>query len=386
MDTYVYAPKDDPNHRSDWRTPLPPDEIEGFAELVADATLQVGFTVSPGLTMDLESTEDRAVLLEKLHRMSGLGISLVGLLLDDLDPSEGLGARHGELTAWLRRELDPTVELFMVPLHYTGTDAPPYLRELAARVPDDVAIGWTGRHVVNRTVTVGDARAWSAAMGGRHPLLWDNTPVNDVLMADHLFTGPLRGRDRALPDHLSGYLANPMIQARASLPALLSAAAWCRGEDPERAWSAALGEHRVLFEGCDGELPRRLTAAALDGDDAAADELDGWLAEAERCEAGDLGDEVQPWVDQLRAESEVARVALQLWRGDRDEARRAAPLLYVMWPQVCRGRAQVLGGRGAMLPVLGQDEQSRWVASSESWVSPASVTDRLVGALFARLG
>src|SRR5690606_13985782 len=113
MDTYVYAPKDDPRHRQRWRDPLAPEEMDGFRVLVEDRTLRVGFTVSPGLSMDLGATEDRATLLSKLHRMTELGVGLVGLLLDDLEPADDLGARHGALTAWLRRELDPQVDLFM---------------------------------------------------------------------------------------------------------------------------------------------------------------------------------------------------------------------------------------------------------------------------------
>jgi hyaluronoglucosaminidase len=385
MDTYVYAPKDDPLHRDRWRDPYPDEELAAFAELVGSGSLRVGIGISPGLSMDPGSEADRRELLAKVHQLTGTGISLVGLLLDDLDPAPGLGQAHGELTRWLRDALDPSVELFMVPLHYTGTAAPPYLEELGATVPEAVPIGWTGRYVVNRTITAADARAWREAMDGRRPLLWDNTPVNDALMTEHLFTGPLRGREPGLVDELSGYLANPMVQARASLPALRSAAAWLRGEDPEDAWQDAVGANRTLMEGCDGAAPGALADAGLHGDDAALAELEGWFAEAERCDAGDLGEEVGPWVEQLRAEAAVARVAVPVLRAEQGEARRLAPLLLFMWPQVRASATQVLGGRGSLVPAMGQDDRSRWVAAPESYIAPGSVTDRLVAAAFARL-
>src|SRR5215218_1548116 len=91
-DTYVYAPKDDPLHRERWRTPYPDD---------------------------------------------------------DLPFSEGLGRAHGELTAWLRDSLAPWIELALVPCHYTGCVEVPYLADVRATVPDQVAIAWTGRFVVN---------------------------------------------------------------------------------------------------------------------------------------------------------------------------------------------------------------------------------------------
>ena len=385
MDTYVYAPKDDPLHRSEWREPYPNEVLDEFEALAGAGTLRVGFSVSPGLSMDLEDAEDRRVLLEKLDAVRRAGISLVGLLLDDLDPAPGLGRRHGELTAWLRDQLDGSVELFMVPLHYTGLERPPYLEELDATVPADVPIGWTGRHVVNASITVADAEGWRANMGGRRPLLWDNTPVNDAVMADHLFTGPLRGREPGLVEHLSGYLANPMVQPRISVAPLLSAAAWLRGQDPEHAWRAAAGEHRVFLEGCDGEEPWRLATAALDGDHGALSALRDWAMAAEHVDVGELGEAVEPWAARLRTEAAVVRVCADLLVAEIDEARRTAPLLLVMWPPAGTDRAQVLGGRGSLLPAMGQDHESRWVAAPEAYVPPRSLTDHLVAAVFERL-
>ena len=384
MDTYVYAPKDDPLHREAWREPYPNEVLDEFDALAGANTLRVGFSVSPGLSMDLEDAEDRRLLLAKLDSVRGAGISLVGLLLDDLDPAPGLGRRHGELTAWLRDQLDPSVELFMVPLHYTGLERPPYLEELDETVPAEVPIGWTGRHVVNATITTADAETWRANMGGRRPLLWDNTPVNDAVMADELFTGPLRGREPGLVEHLSGYLANPMVQPRVSNAPLLSAAAWLRGEDPVAAWRDAAGAHRVFLEGCDGEEPWRLATAALGGDGAALDDLRAWARVAEHVDVGELGEAVEPWAERLRAEAEVVRVCADLLAAEPDEARHTAPLLLIMWP-LAASRTQVLGGRGTLRPAMGQDHQSRWVAAPESYVAPRSLTDHLVAAVFERL-
>lgn len=386
MDTYVYAPKDDPLHRERWREPYGDAALADFAAFVDDGTLQLGFGISPGLSIDPDDHADRADLLAKVEQVLEVGVTLVGLALDDLPPADGLGERHGHLASWLRDALPAEVELFVVPTHYTGTSRTPYLDALARLVPAEVEVAWTGRLVVNDTITVAEAEAWADVMGGRRPLLWDNTPVNDAVMADRLFTGPLRGREPDLPDHLAGYLANPMVQARASVPALRSAAAWLAGEDPEAAWSDALGAARVLAEGCDAALPAGLCDRALAGDDAAADELEAWLTDAERCDDGGWGQEVQPWVEQLRAEASVARAALQVWRADREEAARAAPLLMLTWPPLLRAPVSVLGGRGGSRPGLGQAPDGHWVADPGALVAPASVCDRLVAAAFDRLG
>lgn len=384
MDTYVYAPKDDPLHRSRWRTPYSPEDLAGFERLASDQPMRVGFTVSPGLSLDPDAPEDRDALLGKYLQMTERGVTLVGVLFDDLDPAPGLGAAHGRVTAWLREHLDDAVELFVVPLHYTGVTGADYLDELVAEVPDEVAIGWTGPYVVNETISAEDARRRAASVGGRPPLLWDNTPVNDAVMQRHLFTGPLRGRDPELPGALSGYLANPMVQARASLPALTSAAAWLRGDDPIAAWREVTGEDRILLEGCDGQVPASLAAAGLGGDDGALAELEAWFGAAEQCESGSLGESVQPWVDRLRAEASVGKVACQILRAEPDEAARVAPLLMVMWPLPATSH-DVLGGNGALVPALGHDEQSRWFAAAESFRAGTRLVDRLVEAVFARL-
>lgn len=384
MDTYLYAPKDDPLHRTEWRTLYPPDALDGFARLADEQPLRVGFSVAPGLSLDPDSSEDRAALLAKFCQLTDRGVTLVGLLFDDLDPAPGLGTMHGQVTAWLRDRLPDHVELLMVPLHYTGVTGSDYLDELAAVVPFEVPIGWTGRYVVNDAITAEEARQWSRVMGGRRPLLWDNTPVNDAIMTAQLFTGPLRGRDPELPAQLSGYLANPMVQARASVAPLLSAAAWLAGEDPVAAWRAALGGDRILMEACDGEVPNLLAAAGLGGDDDALAELEAWFGAAEACGTGGLGESVQPWVDRLHEEARVGKLACQLLRADPAESAQLAPILYLMWP-VRPGAVQVLGGSGSLVPALGQDARSGWVASASSFRRGAHLVDRLVEAVFGRL-
>ncbi len=74
------------------------------------------------------------------------------------------------------------------------------------------------------TITAADARAWRDAIGGRPLLLWDNYPVNDAVMERELHLGPYRGRDPDLSDVVDGVLCNPMLQPRASLVALATAA------------------------------------------------------------------------------------------------------------------------------------------------------------------
>jgi hypothetical protein len=60
MADYVYAPKDDPKHRERWRDPYDGLELEAFAAFAASGAARLGFAISPGLSMDPDSGEDRA--------------------------------------------------------------------------------------------------------------------------------------------------------------------------------------------------------------------------------------------------------------------------------------------------------------------------------------
>lgn len=384
MDTYVYAPKDDPFHRERWRDPYPPEEFSALTEFVERSALDVGVAISPGLSMDPDDASDRADLLGKIEQLTATGSTSVGLCFDDIAPGPGLGAAHARVANWVRDRLDASVGLYLVPLHYTGTHPAAYLTELL-EVDRTIPIAWTGHGIVNRTITVDDAEAWTELMDGRRPLLWDNTPVNDALMADWMFSGPLRGRDADLPQHLAGYLANPLVQHSPNLPPLLSAAAWARGDDPVAAWESALGADHVFYEGCDGELPRTLAIRAIAGERGALEELTAWFAAASTFTSSELGDDVRPWIDQLRAEAAVGLDACKLLAISPTQSALVAPLLLMSWQPLRRAQVQVLGGRGGTVSAITQDADSQWFALSDSLVHPASVVDLLVDAVMARL-
>ena len=188
-----------------------------------------------------------------------------------------------------------------------------------------------------------------------------------------------------LPRHLSGYLANPMVQARASVPALLSAAAWLKGGDPVDAWERSIGDAALLSEAV---APRRLpelSRRTVDGDLSAAHELAEFFAAASTCDHGGFGAEVAPWVAQVRSEAGLAQLALQALLADgEEEARRALMVLLLMWPTARRSEVSVFGGRGGTRPMMSQDRRVTVGASRGCLVEPASVVDELVSAAFAR--
>lgn len=255
MNTYVYAPKDDPLHREQWRSPYPERALAELRELVdrGDGVgVQVGFAIAPGLSIVYASPSDRAALHAKLAAFVSLGARFLCLALDDV-PSElvhdadrerfrSLAEAHVDLAHEVRDALPHGATLWLVPTDYAGTKDSKYLEQLGARLDPAIEVGWTGRSVVSPEIRFEEARARASCLR-RRLLVWDNYPVNDGPMRGVLHLGPYRGRAPDLAEHASGVLVNPMQLARASAVAIATAAAYLRAPasyEPEAAWSASI--------------------------------------------------------------------------------------------------------------------------------------------------
>ena len=263
MNTFVYAPKEDPLHREQWRTPYPEDTLAQFAELIGhgDARgIRVGFAIAPGLSIEYASEDDRLALRRKLADFAAIGARFFCLALDDV-PSAlahesdraafgSLGAAQRDLAHAILAPLPADSTLWLVPTDYAGTAQSGYLTALCDGLDPSIEVGWTGRSVLSAQI-LRDEAAKRAASVGRRLLVWDNFPVNDGPMRNTLHLGPYTGRDADLSEHVSGVLLNPMEFARASAVGLATAAAYLRDPgayDAARAWSDALG---VVGEGAE---------------------------------------------------------------------------------------------------------------------------------------
>lgn len=368
MNAWVYGPKHDPWHRARWREPYPAAALDDLAEtarVARAAGMRVVWAVSPALDVRWSDPDDERALCAKLAQLAGAGIPDVALFYDDVpealaDPADAtryggddaaaLGRAHADLAARIHAWLlagDRAGLHWLVPSDYTGTAPSPYLDALAAGLPAGVPIGWTGPGVLSSQITMDDLRARRTSVAGRALALWDNYPVNDVVLANSLHLGPLTGRDPALPAALAGYVLNPMRQPYASLVALATAADYLRDPeryDPEASWEAALAaldpggglavlaaQTRSSVLDAPGWADAHALAAAVDAVAAAWDgpDWDGPLealeAELRRQAAAPgalattlagtpLGDEIAPWVGELRAHAARGLEAVRLLR------------------------------------------------------------------------
>ncbi|NGP43496.1 hypothetical protein G4V62_00390 [Bacillaceae bacterium SIJ1] len=270
MNTYVYAPKDDPYHRDKWRVPYPEEKLAELEELVNEASSQhvdFVFTISPGLDMCYSSEEDFQRLMDKAQMMWEIGVTDFAILFDDIfqelncetdreqfgaSPSPAAAAQAHVLNRFQQEFVEThkgASPLITVPTEYYEEGTSPYREQFAELVHPDLLVYWTGIGVTTDTITAEDAEHISNIF--QHELLiWDNFPVTDFAR-DRIFLGPLTGRDPDLTEHgVIGLTANPMEHAEASKIPLFTVADYTWNPDDyhaERSWQNSIeafaGDH-----------------------------------------------------------------------------------------------------------------------------------------------
>ncbi|MGH9112436.1 MAG: beta-N-acetylglucosaminidase domain-containing protein, partial [Acidimicrobiales bacterium] len=265
LNTYIYAPKDDPYHRDRWRDPYPDelvDELRTLVEAAAASHVRFTFAVSPGVSICYSDPADVEALTAKLAAVYELGVRSFSIALDDIDhtrwncdgdndrygaPStEAAGRAQVDLLNGLQRGFvaahDGVQPLQLVPTEYRNTDDSPYRRVIRNGLDEAVEVMWTGPFVVPAEITVTQAKE-AAAVFGRPTLVWDNTPVNDFPATEgRLILAPYGRRQPGLSQHVTGIVLNPMNQAAASKVQLIGAAdfTWNDADyDADRAHRAA---------------------------------------------------------------------------------------------------------------------------------------------------
>jgi len=269
FNVYVYAAKDDPHIRSNWRRTYPREYLRRIQELINAASrssLDFVFTLNPGLDIVYSSKGEMRLLVERLGTMIDSGCGWVGVFLDDIGtelvhPADragfsSLAAAHVSLLNGALDELRKrgATRLSFCPTYYANAylgkeiRENDYLDDIGNGLDHEIDILWTGRHVVSTTITEADVEQFEGVIR-RKPFLWDNYPVNDFYRPGakkdrpRMNMGPFRGRAPGILEHLAGYVSNPMIEPEASKIPLLTLADYLQdpsGYSPERSHERAV--------------------------------------------------------------------------------------------------------------------------------------------------
>ena len=228
MNTYIYAPKDDPYHRGQGcYVPYPEQKAAEIRELVQYARrnhVHFVWAIHPDNTVRWREDGGRVqlqLLCAKLQSMYELGVRDFAVLVDDSGGEIGQIARQVELTNYLyenfiRKRPDVNQTLIMCSTCYNRSwSNAAQLRALGDGLAKDVAVMWTGDTVVNDIGLEG--QKWVNELLKRPAFIWWNWPCTDYKRS-RLAMGRTYGLDthEEMRQQMSGFVANPMEQAEAS--------------------------------------------------------------------------------------------------------------------------------------------------------------------------
>ena len=228
MNVYIYAPKDDPYHKSRWRELYPEDkanELKQLAEVSTAHNVSFCWNIHPG---NISADDgDFELLMNKFEQLYQLGVRQFGVSYDDI--SANSAAPHIEVINKVNKEFvkkkRDVKPLIVVGTRYAqawGPDVNSYLKPFLKELDEDVIVMWTGAETMG-TLNKEDFE-WPAKQTGTERKLaaWWNYPVIDYADGKMLM-GPLDGVHNDA-DNLLGVFLNPMPHAQASRIAIYSGA------------------------------------------------------------------------------------------------------------------------------------------------------------------
>ena len=233
MNSYIFAPKDDPYHNRQWRELYPDDKLAEIKELVDvghKSKTQFIWAIHPGFNMIKWNDYDNELqtLLNKLEQLYSIGVRQFGLFMDDISTDQSLTDKdwHVRLVTdvanWVKEKGDCDSLIYCPPYYnqaWTGEKGKPYLQALA-NVPENVEIMWTGVDVCGQVVE--SEMQWPKDIIGRDIYMWLNWPVNGH-NSSRLMLGKGEVMDPGV-HNISGIVTNPLEYAELSKTAIFAIA------------------------------------------------------------------------------------------------------------------------------------------------------------------
>lgn len=268
MNTFVYAPKDDPYHRDKWRELYPEEEAEEIRKLVEVAdkeNIDFVWTIHPGATFKYGSSDDYTncddfdKLIDKFEQLYSLGVRQFGISFDDINYGgdndyeyhKELGAKHAAILKkvkeeWIAKKQDvkPLVTVTARYCNAWGPGIKEYFAQIMEVVDEDDIVLWTGRDTMS-TINKEYFDVPKQITGiDKNLSAWWNHPVNDY-WDDRLFMQEFGDNVDKNIDNLNAFLLNPMNQAEASKVSIYCGAdyAWnSKYFESKESWERAIRE------------------------------------------------------------------------------------------------------------------------------------------------
>ena len=254
LNSYFYAPKDDPKHNAKWRELYTEEELQTLVKPLADAgnasKCRFVFALHPYMYNPIrhssETTyqEDLAVLQAKFEQVISVGVRQIAILADDAANVGGSNYVRllNDMTAWIQEmQVEyPDLKLLLpfVTQEYMG-----YGQSYYQSFPENIQIVMTGGQVWGYCSQNFTNSFYNNV--GRGVYLWINWPCSDN-SKNHLIMGGYAdflhpGVD---PNKVEGIVLNPMQQSEPSKVAIFGNACytwniWESREEADAAWEAS---------------------------------------------------------------------------------------------------------------------------------------------------
>lgn len=258
LNSYFYAPKNDPKHNSSWRELYTDEEIETLIKPLADAgnasKCRFVYALHPFMNSPISFAseeayqEDLEVLQAKFKQVINAGVRQIAILADDAANYNNTGNLGGnnyarllnDMTTWLSEMKETYPDLKMTlpfcTVEYYG-NGESYYRDF----PENVQIVMTGGRIWGEVSDSFTSTFTNNA--GRGPYMWVNWPCTDN-SKNHLIMGGYStflhpGVD---PDKIQGIVLNPMQQSEPSKAAIFGNACyswniWDSTDEADQAWN-----------------------------------------------------------------------------------------------------------------------------------------------------
>jgi len=262
LNTYCYAPKEDPQHRFSWRESHSSQWHDGFSQLcttACDASVSIIAGIAPGLDFHFTpqgTSDDFTRLRTKAQQYLDNGATDIMVLWDDIDDKFVAEIEISEGTAHARvvNELADTLgrALWTVPRVYADEieNNNQYLEDFFAELQAQHTVLICGNAIVASRVQKTDLTRLSRTSIKQNndikysdlkhrTVVWDNFYANDYCPR-RLFVGPWSGREE-----IKDYLINPTGLQYTDRLILDIATSTHTTDNPHTAWIDALKRHDV---------------------------------------------------------------------------------------------------------------------------------------------
>ena len=259
MNTYFYAPKEDENHRLNWRKKYNLKWrkcFRDFTKFSKTNNINVIAGIAPGLDFDFNKFNDKTqknksldytLLHNKAKQLLDDGATSISLLLDDI-PEDFInkfgnkiseGTSHGILANMLSESLGRNI--YFVPRIYADElidGEPYYLKDLASILNPKIKVLYCGKNVISKNLT---NYSTIKKVLSNDIIYWDNYYANDYCPR-RFFIGPYIGRKK-----LNNVMVNPTGLIKTDLLILDIVANNLNDKVFTNKWKKILENHGVPF-------------------------------------------------------------------------------------------------------------------------------------------